>query len=55
MILHTAELFNGLSRNRLRTFGLTGGAGAHRISLNGDLAATISVTDKFRIVDSVPL
>jgi len=47
----TAELFNGLGRNRLRAFGLTGGALSHRISLNGDLAATISVTDKFRIVD----
>ena len=49
---NTAELFNGLSRNRLRTFALTGGAGAHRISLSADFGATISVTEKFRIVDS---
>jgi hypothetical protein len=48
----TAELFNGLSRNRLRTFALAGSAGAHRLSLNADYAITVSVTDKFRIVDS---
>lgn len=48
----TAELFNGLGRNRLRTFALAGSAGAHRLSLNADYAVTVSVTDKFRIVDS---
>ncbi|MGZ7090549.1 MAG: hypothetical protein ACXVKH_13870 [Candidatus Angelobacter sp.] len=48
----TAELFNGLGRNRLRAFGLTGSALSHRISLNGDLAATIHVTDKLDIVDT---
>ena len=48
----TAELFNGLGRNRLRTFGVTGSALSHRISLNGDFETTIHVTDKFQIVDS---
>jgi hypothetical protein len=48
----TFELFNGLSRNRLRAFALAGSAGAHRLSLNVDYAITVSVTDKFRIVDS---
>ncbi|HXA85713.1 MAG TPA: hypothetical protein VNZ47_11585 [Candidatus Dormibacteraeota bacterium] len=49
----TSELFNGLtSRNRVRAFGLTGGALSHRISLAGDLGATIRVTEKFRIVDT---
>jgi opacity protein-like surface antigen len=48
----TAELFNGLSRNRLRTFALAGSALAHRLALNVDYAVTVSVTDKFRIVDS---
>jgi hypothetical protein len=48
----TAELFNGLGRNRLRTFGITGSALSHRISLAGDFAATIHVTDKFSIVDT---
>lgn len=48
----TAELFNGLGRNRLRAFALAGGAQAHRLSLNADFAITVSVTEKFRIVDS---
>jgi opacity protein-like surface antigen len=48
----TAELFNGLGRNRLRTFALTGSAGAHRLSLSADYAITVSVTEKFRINDS---
>lgn len=48
----TAELFNGLGRNRLRAFGLTGSALSHRISLAGDLAATIHVTDKLDIVNT---
>lgn len=48
----TAELFNGLGRNRLRTFGISGSALSHRISLAGDLATTIHVTDKFQIVDT---
>src|SRR5215472_13166056 len=34
----TSELFNGLSRNRLRASGLTGSALANRTSLAGDLA-----------------
>ena len=46
------ELFNGFtSRSRVRTSSLTGTAVAKRISLAGDFAATIRVTDKFRIVD----
>jgi hypothetical protein len=48
----TAELFDGLSRNRLRRFGLTGGSLSHRLSLAGDLATTVRITEKFRIVDS---
>jgi hypothetical protein len=48
----TSELFNGLARNRLRAFGVTGSALAHRISLAGDWGATIRVTDKFHIVDT---
>jgi len=48
----TAELFDGLSRNRLRNFALTGSSLSHRVSLAGDLAATIRVTERFRIVDS---
>jgi hypothetical protein len=47
----TSELFNGLSRNRLRASNLTGSALANRTSLSGDLAATFFVTNKFRIVD----
>ncbi len=47
------ELFNGLTtRNRVRTSALTGAALTHRISLAGDFAATIRVTERFRIVDS---
>lgn len=48
----TAELFNGLGRNRLRAFALTGSSLSHRISLAGDFATTIHITEKFRIVDS---
>ena len=49
----TAELFNGLiTRNRVRIGALTGSALSHRLSLAGDLAATIHLTDKFRIVNS---
>jgi len=48
----TSESLDGLARNRLRKFGLLGSSLSHRISLAGDLAATIRVTDKFRIVDS---
>ncbi len=48
----TSETLDGLARNRLRKFGLLGSALSHRISLAGDLAATVRVTDKFRIVDS---
>jgi len=47
----TSEMFNGLSRNRLRAFGLNGSALANRTSLAGDLAATFFVTNKLRIVD----
>lgn len=46
------ELFNGFTtRNRVRASTLTGTAVAKRISLASDFAATIRVTDKFRIVD----
>ena len=49
----TAELFDGLiTRNRVRDLALTGSSLAHRISLASDLATTIHVTEKFRIVDS---
>src|SRR5262249_24095236 len=48
-----SELYNGFtSRNRVRSSNLAGSAIAHRTSLNGDLAATFFVTDKFRIVDT---
>lgn len=48
-----SEFFDGFTtRNRVRRSSLTGGAIAHRISLAGDFAATVRVTDKFRIVDS---
>jgi hypothetical protein len=49
---NTSELFNGLARNRLRAYSAAGSSINHRISLAGDLATTIRVTDKFRIVDS---
>lgn len=49
----SAELFNGLiSRNRVRAFNVTGSSLSHRLSLAADFAATIRVTDKFRIVDT---
>jgi hypothetical protein len=49
----TAELANGWKNSsRLRIGSLTGSALSHRISLAGDLATTVRVTDKFRIVDS---
>ena len=48
----TAELFNGLGRNRLRSLALGGSSLNHRISIAGDLATTIRVTDKLRIVDA---
>jgi hypothetical protein len=48
-----SELFNGLkSSSRVRASQLTGGSVAHRISLAGDFAVTITVTKKFRIVDT---
>jgi hypothetical protein len=50
----TAELVNEWKNSsRLRIANLTGSALSHRISLAGDLAMTIRVTDKFQIVDSI--
>jgi hypothetical protein len=46
------DVFDGLSRNRLRQFALGGTALTKRISLAGDFATTVRITDKFRIVDS---
>jgi hypothetical protein len=49
----TAEFFDGLiTRNRVRDLALIGSSLAHRLSLAGDLATTIHITEKFRIVDS---
>lgn len=48
----TSELFNGLKSNRLRGINMTGESLSHRISLAGDFATTVRVTDKFRIVDT---
>jgi len=49
----TTEFFNGFTtRNRVRTSLLTGSTLTHRLSLAGDFAITVRVTDKFRIVDS---
>lgn len=48
----TNELFNGQKSNRFRGLSLTGAALTHRISVAGDLATTVRVTDKLRIVDS---
>jgi hypothetical protein len=48
-----SQLFTGLeTRTRARVQGLTGFSVSRRLSLNGDFAATIRVTDKFRIVDT---
>ena len=50
---NTLELFNGFtSRNRVRASTLTGSSLSHRLSLAGDFAMTVRVTDKFRIVDA---
>jgi hypothetical protein len=49
----TDEVFNGLiTRNRVRVGSLAGSALSHRISLAGDFATTIRVTEKLRIVDT---
>jgi hypothetical protein len=48
----TSETMNGLGRNRLRVLALGGSSLNKRISLAGDLAATIRVTDKLRVVDA---
>ena len=48
----TAELFDGLGRNRLRNFALTGAAVTKRISLAGDFATTIRLTERLRLVNS---
>jgi hypothetical protein len=49
----TSELVNEWKNSsRLRIGSLTGSALSHRISLAGDLATTIHVTEKFSIVDS---
>lgn len=50
---NTLEQFNGfISRNRVRASTLTGSSLSHRLSLAGDFAMTVRVTDKFRIVDT---
>jgi hypothetical protein len=48
----TNELFNGQKSNRFRGLSLTGAALTKRISLAGDLATTIRLTDRLRLVDS---
>lgn len=48
----TAELFNGLGRNRLRNFALGGSSVTKRISLAGDFATTIRLTERLRLVNS---
>lgn len=49
----TSELFNGQKSNRFRGLSLNGAALTHRISLAGDFATTIRITEKLRLVDSV--
>jgi hypothetical protein len=46
------ELFSGLiTRTRQRSYTTTGSSSAERLSVTGDFAATIHVSDHFRIVD----
>jgi hypothetical protein len=46
------ELFSGLiTRTRQRSYTTTGSSSAERLSVTGDFAATIHVSDRFRIVD----
>lgn len=48
----TNELFDGQKSNRFRGLSLTGAALSHRISLAGDFATTIRLTERLRLVDS---